>query len=78
MKKYHALAGGANGPVHVGLRDQDTNKLVAVYPYAVEGSESDIEDKVKFWFYQQSCSAEDDLRSLYVDNLTDRELGDLH
>lgn len=51
----------------VGLRDKETNRLIAVYPYKIEGSDKEIEDKVKFWFYQSSCSAEDQLRNSFVD-----------
>jgi hypothetical protein len=58
----------------VGLRDMETNRLIAVYPYKIEGSDEEIEDKVKFWFYQQSCSAEDKLRNSYVDALTPDEI----
>jgi hypothetical protein len=58
----------------VGLRDMKTNRLIAVYPYKIEGSDEEIEDKVKFWFYQQSCSAEDKLRNSYVDALTPDEI----
>ena len=56
------------------LRDKNTNKLIAVYPYSVEGSFHDVEDKVRFWFYQQSCSAENELESYYVDTMTENEL----
>jgi hypothetical protein len=61
------------GSARVGLRDKDTRKLIAVYPHAVKGTDSEIEDKVKFWFYQQSCGAEDELRNYFVDALTEQE-----
>ncbi|MCX7745699.1 MAG: hypothetical protein N2645_02250 [Clostridia bacterium] len=61
------------GTVRVGLREKETDKLVAVYPEDVQGNEKEIEEKVKFWYYQQSCSAEDELRNLYVDVVTDLE-----
>ena len=67
MKRFH-------GKSIVGLRDKSTNKLVAVYPQALEGEDKEIEDKVSFWFYQQSCSAENVLRDCFVDSLTDREI----
>ena len=62
----------------VGLRDMETSKLIAVYPHEVEGSDKEIEDKVKFWYYQQSCSAEEKLKSSFVDALTPKELKSLN
>ena len=56
------------------LRDKNTDKLIAVYPYSVEGNLQEVEDKVKFWFYQQSCSAENELDNYYVDIMTENEL----
>ncbi|HHV99757.1 MAG TPA: hypothetical protein GXX36_09330 [Clostridiaceae bacterium] len=60
------------------LRDKETNKLVAVYPYSIEGSFNEVEDKVRFWYYQQSCSAENELENYYVDTLTEKELKNLN
>jgi len=60
------------------LRDKDTNKLVAVYPYSIEGSFNEVEDNVKFWYYQQSCSAENELENYYVDTMTENELKKLN
>lgn len=57
----------------IGLRDKETKKVVAVYPHKAEGSDREIEEKVKFWFYQQSCSAEDQLKSLFVDVIKNEE-----
>ncbi|KNY26085.1 hypothetical protein [Pseudobacteroides cellulosolvens] len=62
-----------NNAEKVGLRDKETKKIVAVYPHKAEGSDSEIEEKVKFWFYQQSCSAEDQLRDLFVDVVNNEE-----
>ena len=58
----------------IGLRDKKTNKLVTVYPKRIEGTDEKIEENVKFWFYQQSCSAEETLKGLYVDVLTPAEI----
>jgi len=58
----------------VGLRDKDTKKLIAVYPQKPEGSDEEVEKNVKYWFYQQNCSSEEKLKSLYVDALTEHEL----
>ncbi len=62
-----------NDAEKIGLRDKETKEVVAVYPYKAEGSDKEIEDKVKFWFYQQSCSAEDQLRDLFVDVINDEK-----
>ncbi|MDP4093460.1 MAG: hypothetical protein Q8920_08875 [Bacillota bacterium] len=62
----------------VGLRDIETRKLIAVYPHEVKGTDSEIEDKVKFWYYQQGCGAEEELRSSVVDVLTDNEVKSLN
>ncbi|MCR4435654.1 MAG: hypothetical protein QHH06_09895 [Clostridiales bacterium] len=69
MKKFH-------GTASVGLREKSTGKLVAAYPYPVSGKDTEIEQKVRFWYYQQSCSAEEELRDCYVDLLTEKELKD--
>ncbi len=60
----------------VGLRDKGNDRLIAVYPHPLQGNDREIEDRVSFWFYQQSCDAEETLRNCYVDTLTDRELTD--
>ncbi len=57
----------------IGLRDKETKEIVAVYPDPIVGTDKEIEDKVKFWFYQQNCAAEDKLKDYYVDNLTENE-----
>lgn len=58
----------------IGLRNKQTNELVSVYPKRIEGTDAQIEENVKFWFYQQSCSAEEELKNLYVDVLTPAEI----
>ncbi len=58
----------------VGLRDKETKELIAVYPEKPEGTDAEIEEKVKYWFYQKSCGAEEMLKSLFVDSLTEHEL----
>ena len=57
----------------IGLRNKETDKLIAVYPFKAEGSEEEITKKVKDWYYMQHCSAEEELRNAYVDVLTDEE-----
>lgn len=58
----------------VGLRDKETEKLIAVYPHPLEGTDAEIEKKVKFWYYQQSCAAGEHLDSYYVDTLSKKEI----
>lgn len=58
----------------VGLRDRETKELIAVYPEKPEGTDREIEEKVKYWYYQKSCSAEEMLKTMYVDELTEHEL----
>ncbi|WP_094606277.1 hypothetical protein SPSIL_035340 [Sporomusa silvacetica DSM 10669] len=58
----------------VGLRDKATKKLIAVYPFMAEGSDAEIEKIVRDWYYQQSCQAEDQLLTAYVDVLTEYEI----
>ncbi|WP_312431987.1 hypothetical protein [Lacrimispora sp.] len=57
----------------IGLRNKETNKLIAVYPFKAEGSDEEITKKVRDWYYMQNCSAEEELRKAYVDILTDAE-----
>lgn len=61
----------------VGLRDKQTGELIAVYPEKISGTDNEIEDKVKFWYYQQSCSAENILERSRVDTLNETELKNL-
>lgn len=66
MDKLKSAAG-------IGLRDNETEKLIAVYPYKADGSDREIIDKVKSWYYKQSCIAEEDLRHAYVDAISESE-----
>jgi len=58
----------------LGLRDKESKKLISVYPDKIEGTDEEIEKKIKDWFYQTSCSAEEALWHSYVDVLTEEEL----
>ena len=58
----------------IGLREKETNKVLAVYPYKAEGTDAEINKIVRDWYYQQSCAAEDQLLTAYVDVLTDYEI----
>lgn len=57
----------------IGLRNKETEKLIVVYPFKVEGSDEEITKKVTDWYYMQHCSAEEELRTAYVDILTEAE-----
>lgn len=61
----------------IGLRDKTTQKLIAVYPFTPEGSDDEVEKKVRDWYYKQSCAAEDQLLTAYVDVLTESEIKSL-
>ncbi len=61
----------------IGLRDKQTGKLIAVYPEKLSGTDEEIENKVKFWYYQQGCSAENVLEHSRVDTLNETELKNL-
>jgi hypothetical protein len=58
----------------IGLRDKASRKLIAVYPFQVTGSEAEIEKAVRDWYYKQSCQAEDQLLTAFVDVLTEHEI----
>ena len=58
----------------IGLRHIETEKLIAVYPNKPEGTDAEIEKAVKFWYYQQSCEAEEKMKNAYVDALTEYEI----
>ena len=58
----------------IGLRDKTTKKLIAVYPFKVEGSDAEIEKTVRDWYYKQSCQAEDQLLTAFVDTLSEQEI----
>ena len=63
--------------VNIGLREKSTDRPIAVFPKKAEGTDAEIEEKVRFWFYQQSCSAEEKLKKLYVDVLTAQKVESL-
>lgn len=63
--------------LNIGLREKGTGNPVAVYPKQIVGTDAEVEEKVKFWFYQQDCSAEERLNDLYVDVLTAEDVESL-
>lgn len=66
--------GKFQGMQKIGLRDNETKKLIAVYPKKAEGTDAEIEKSVKDWYYTTSCAAEDILLNAYVDFLTEDEI----
>jgi len=58
----------------IGLREKETNKLIIAYPYTIEGADEQVVKKVKDWYYQTSCEAEDQLLTAFVDFLSDDEI----
>lgn len=62
------------GAEKIGLRNKETEKLVAVYPYKPVGTDAEISKAVMDWYYKQNCSAEEELRNAYVDLLTENEI----
>lgn len=58
----------------VGLRNKETKKLISVYPHEAEGSDKEIDKKVRDWFYKQACGNDDILLRAYVDTLTEDEI----
>ena len=65
--------GKFTGVKKIGLRDKVSKELIVVYPFKVEGSDAEIEKAVRDWYYKQSCKAEDQLLTAYVDVLTEQE-----
>jgi hypothetical protein len=58
----------------VGLRDNDTKKLIAVYPYKPAGTDEEVTKTVRDWYYKQGCTEEDELRHAFVDLLNENEM----
>lgn len=61
----------------VGLRHKKTRQLIAAYPEPLAGTDKEVEEKVKFWYYQKDCGSGDHLDEYYVDTLTEREIPSL-
>lgn len=58
----------------IGIRNKKTGELLKVYPFKAEGSDEEITKKVTDWYYMQFCSAEEELRTAFVDALTAEEI----
>ena len=66
--------GKFEGAEKIGLRDKETKKIIAVYPSKPVGTDAEIKKAVTDWYYKQNCSAEEELRTAYVDLLTENEI----
>lgn len=56
------------------IRSKKTNKILAVYPDKITGTDEEITKKVKDWYYASGCEAEDELLTAYVDVMTSEEI----
>ncbi len=65
--------GKFDGAVKIGLRNKESEKLIAVYPFKPEGNDAEVAKTVRDWYYQQDCHAEEELKNAYVDVLTEDE-----
>jgi len=61
----------------VGIRNIETEELIAVYPHKPEGTDAEIEKAVRDWFYEQDCGSEEKMRDKVVEPLTEAELKSL-
>jgi hypothetical protein len=61
----------------VGLRANDTRELISVYPYKVEGTDDEIEQRVIDWYCQKKgCGEGNSIENYLVDTLNPGELKD--
>ncbi len=72
------LSGIIEAAGRAGVRNKDTNELVAVYPYKVWGEDGEIKSKVKDWFYDRNQDKCIDVADYYVDTLSPSELQNAH
>ncbi len=68
------LAGKFEAAGRAGIRDKETEELVAVYPYKVNGTDQEIERKVHNWFYERNNDKCIEVANYYVDTLNPIEL----
>ncbi|NLK72652.1 MAG: hypothetical protein GX285_06520 [Clostridiales bacterium] len=68
------LSGKFEAAGRAGVRDKENDKLVAVYPYKVWGTDQEIKKKVKDWFYERNSDKCIDVENYYVDVLNPVEL----
>lgn len=58
----------------VGLRNIETEELIAIYPFEPVGTDAEIEKAVRDWYYGKNCAAEEKMRYAVVEALTDAEV----
>lgn len=68
------LNGKLESTGRVGIRNKETNEIMGVYPYKIDNSDKEMENKVKTWFYQQATEAEKHFGNCFVDTLSYKEL----
>ena len=61
------------GNIRLGIKDKETDKLIAIYPQPVQNSNNDIKHKVLDWYYKQDCSTSENIENCYVDTITEKE-----
>ena len=66
--------GKFDGVQYLGIREKDTDKLVAVYMGELSGDDKAKEKKVIDWYYMKDCSTSEHIDDYYVDTLTEREM----
>lgn len=66
IKKYNANQ-------HVGIKDKETGKIMAVYPHEVQENTKEFQNKVLDWYYKQGCSTSEYIENYYVDTVTEEQ-----
>ena len=61
----------------VGIRNIETEELIATYPHKPVGTDAEIEKAVRDWFYEQDCGSEEKMKDKVVEPLTEAELKSL-
>lgn len=68
------FAGKLEAAGRAGVRDKETDELVAVYPYKVNGTDQEIKNQVHHWFYERNSDKCIEVANYYVDTMTPMEL----
>lgn len=66
-----------HGKVYLGIRDKETEKLVAIYPESIDADSVNAEKKVLDWYYKQDCHTSENIENVYVDYLSEREFKEI-
>ena len=59
--------------IKLGIKDKESDKLIAIYPHPVENSSNETRHKVLDWYYKQDCSTSENIENYYVDTITETE-----